>query len=516
MHRWLFGFAALLLVGCADAALEATTELENPCPAGYEVGADGECSVPSIGECDEVEDPECATPDEPFVEPTLDNSDIEEARGFFLNQEGDGKYFVYVGETVTVGVRAITYSGEPAPGHRISFEKIEVNEERPSQAVLGSRLAETNEFGVAHIEVTGGPHPSFFKLQMTGDETAGLTYQVNVIQRPEGRDPGDPNQPPPDGGDLGGRNCMETLGTYRITNLYEPARFLGDGVFEALDTVRRALQDPGGLIGDLIRDRIDGIWGSIIRAAIRPVINYLFEYVVANYAPEWLQWMLILTEDISAVLTQLEIEGTMELSAVDAECNLTGLHRWETLVFIWRAGCPAGDDQCGRFPIPLAQLGVGLSESAFEAAVTRTIGPSGTMEISEHTLQLNLGVAVIWFVTNVILPNRLNVNSFGELLQLVLPCDAVGALAADYVGGSIIGFAVAPFVERACEAGMEAAGNWLTRQIADQFNVDSFPMSGRCDLRDEDGDRDADKLLNGRWDREGGLQGDFTGQRVAQ
>ena len=514
MYRLLFGLAALALVGCADAALETDTAIENPCPEGYVVAEDGECAIPSIGQCDPATDPDgCEdAPEDPFVEPTIDNGDIDQARGYFLNQEGEGKYFVYVGETITVGVRAITYAGAPAPGHRVTWEKEEVNNERPSGAVLSTRLSETNEFGVANIEVTGGPHPSFFRLKMTADDTAGLTYQVNVIQRPEGGGGGDPNDPPPDGGELGERACMETLGNYRIENMYEPARFLGDGVFQALDTIHRALADPGGLVGDLIRDRIDGIWGSIIRAAVRPVINYLYRYVVDNYAPDWVRWMLILTEDITAILTELEIQGTMELGAVDAQCKLTGVHRWETLVFIWRAGCPPGDAECGKFPIPLQQLGIGLSESNFDAEVTRTIGPSATLVISEHSLQLNLGVAVIWFVTNVILPNRLNVNSFGELLQLVLPCDALGALAADYVGGSIIGFAVAPFVERACEAGMEAAGNWVTRQLADQFNVDSFPMSGQCDLRDGDGDRDADNLLNGRWDQ--GLQGDFTGERI--
>ncbi len=388
MRTLNLGLLALSLTACADAALQTEeAELEKPCPEGYVVAEDGACSIPGIGP-GEVE-----TPDEPFEEPTIDNSDVEEARRYFLNQEGDGKYFVYVNETITIGVRAITYSGQPSPGHRISFEKIEVNNERPSLASLSSRVADTNEFGVAHIDVTGGPHPSFFKLQMTADETAPITYTVNVIQRPEGQpDPDDPDRPDvPDNPDGIGGGCMETLGTYRIVNNYEPARFLGDGIFNTLDTIHRLLASPGEFIGDLIRDRIGGIWGSVIRAAVRPVIDYLYHYVVDNYAPDWVRWMLILTEDITAVLTELEIQGEMRLGAVDAECRLTGTHSWTTLVFLWRANCPAGDDQCGRYEIPLQQLGVGLSQSDFDAEVTRTIGPSATLQISEHSLQLNLG-----------------------------------------------------------------------------------------------------------------------------
>ena len=42
-------------------------------------------------------------------------------RAFYLNQEGDGKYIVYTGETIQVGVRAVTNAGQPAAGHQIAF-----------------------------------------------------------------------------------------------------------------------------------------------------------------------------------------------------------------------------------------------------------------------------------------------------------------------------------------------------------------------------------------------------------
>lgn len=504
----------LFAAGCADAPVEDADDagaLPAPCPEGYQVDGDGQCAIPSIGP-GQVE-----TPDAPFEEPTLDNSDLDMQRAFFLNQEGDGKFTLYVNETRQIGVRAIHADGRPAPGHAVEFTKEEVNAENPSGAVLSARRASTNEFGVAYINVTGGPQPSFFKLQMAADNTTGLTYQVNVVLRPEGFDPDNPMVPPdvevPPGGPLNEGNCMPTQGTYRITNLYEPARLIGDGPFQALDTIHRALSSPGELVGDYIRDRIGGIWGSVIRAAVQPVVDYLYRYVVQNYAPEWVQWMLVITEDITGVLTELEIQGTMALGgAVGPECALRGTHRWDTLVFHWRAGCAAGDAQCGRYDVPLNQLGIAASESDFDARLTRNLGPVADMEIGEHNLNLNLAVAVIWFVENVILPQRLNVNGFGELLQLVVPCDAVGQLAADYVGGSIIGFAVAPFVEGACEAGMEALGNYLGGLLTNALRVDSFTMAGQCRLRDTDANQAADRIEDGRWTM--GLEGDFTGERI--
>jgi hypothetical protein len=509
---WVLGFA---LLACADGTAQQDPEEGPPPPPEPEgplactepiVLPSGE-EVPCIG-AGEVED----VPDGEYVEPVIDNSDLTEAKERFLTQDGDGKIFIYVNETKRVGVRTVDLTGRPVEGQRISFELVESDDRNPSEAELSARMTATNEFGVADVQITAGPRPSFFYLDMHSDGLDSLRYQVSVIQPPEGRDvvPPDPNDPPPPP-PMGG--CMETEGNYAVTNLYEPGRVLGDGPFEALETIHQILSDPGGFVGDLIRDRIGGIWGSVVRGAVRPVINYLYDYIVRNYAPDWLQATLALVEDITAILTELEIAGTIELGAVDDMCALIGRHRWETLVFHWRFNCPAGDDMCGRYDIGLERLGASVSESEFTARVVRNLGPVATLEIDEHRLDLNIGVAVIWFLQEFVLPARFNVRSFGELLQLVLPCDAVGDLAADYLSGvPLIGLAVGDLVEEACEAGMESAGNYLTRLLTDQLSVSTFSMAGECKLRDQNGDQLADRLEEGRWSE--GLEGDFSAERI--
>lgn len=509
---WLL---AIYLLACADAA-PTEDGMEGPAP---EPEAPAACTepvilpsgeeVPCIGAGD-VED----VPEGDYIEPTLDNGDLAEAKERFLVQDGDGKIFIYVNETKRMGVRTVDLTGRPVEGQRVAFEIVESDANNPSEAQLGARMTATNEFGVADVQVTAGPRPSFFYIDMTSDGLDPLRYQVSVIQPPEGRDvePPDPNNPDPPMPMVG---CMETKGLYSISNLYEPGRVLGDGPFRALETIHQLLSDPGGFVGDLIRDRIGGIWGSVVRGAIRPVINYLYQYIVQNYAPDWLQATLALVEDLTAILTQLEIDGVMDLGEVDDMCALIGRHRWETLVFNWRFNCPPGDDMCGRYEIPLERMGASVSESEFTARVVDSFGPVATMQIDEHSLQLNIGVAVIWFLQEFVLPARFNVRSFGELLQLILPCDAVGDLAADYLSGvPLIGLAVGEFVEDACESGMEAAGNYLTRLLTDQLSVSTFSMAGECKIRDANGDQLADRLVEGRWNA--GLEGDFSAERIEQ
>lgn len=505
VRRWCWLLVAAQLTACASGEQREEEPEELQCREGYTVNGDGECSIPTLAPAEDVE-----TPDAPFEEPTI----VEEQAAYFMNQEGDGEYDVYVNDTLNIRVRVTNNHGEPAPDRRVSFELQQVDSSDVYGSALAVRQATTNEFGVAEATVVAGDRPAYFKVVMTSDDTEGIPYFISVIQRPDG----DPLQPPGEGGipggGIGGGTCLGTKGTYSVTNLYEPAAAVDQGVFEVLDDIYEAVSNPGRFAGRYIEDRIDGFWGSVIRAAIEPVINYVVEYVLNNYAPDWVRWTLLVVEDVTAILTNLEIQGTLELGDPEPmECQLRGAHTWNTLVFIWRAGCPAGNDQCGRYPVEMSRIGVDLSRSEFDGRLTRTIGPVADLEIDPHSMNLNIAVAVIWFVENYILPQRLNVNSFGELLGLVIPCDAVGDLAADYLSGvPFVGFAVRPFVERACQRGLEAAGNYLTRQLTDSLNVSVFEISGTAKLRDSTGNQFADKITEGRW--EDGLPGDFTGERT--
>ncbi len=501
---WLpaLGFA---LAACADPPPEPP-----PTCNGYQVDGDGECAIPGLGPAKDVE-----TPEAPYEPPTIDQEAIDAQNAYFLNQEGSGQFEVYVGEQSRIGIRVITASGRPAPDHRIEFELVELTPDRPSGARLSSRNAVSNEFGVADVTLVGGPNPAFVQLKMTAPDTAGLTYDVNIVQRPEGvPDPDAPDIPPEGEMGPGPLNCMDTKGNYTITSHYAPAALLGDGFAEALDIVRRALSEPGELVADLIRDRIGGIWGGVIRGAIVPVVDYLFEYVTGNFLPDWGQRALAVTEDVTTILTQLEIRGRLGLGDQDpADCSFQGVHRWETLVFTWRNGCAAGDPMCGRYEVPLDRLGIAASESLFEGRVVRTIGPSATIEIDAHPMRMNLAVAVIWFLEEYVLPARMGADGFGGALAQVIPCDALGDLAADYLADvPFVGLAIGPFVREACEAGLDAAGDWIGGQLVQGLEVEAFEVAGTARMRDTDTDGRPDRIEEGSWSA--ALSGTFTGERA--
>ena len=267
-------------------------------------------------------------------------------------------------------------------------------------------------------------------MMTASDTTTGL--DINVIQ-PYIVDPnGDITTLPP------AQRCsvIDLSGNYAITNYYELARFLGDDVFNALNFINDALTDPGGLIGDWIRDRVGGFVGDALRGVVRDVVNSLLRG--ANL-PEWGRGAINAIADVTSLLTNLEIKANMRLGKVQGpDCEIPGVHTWEQLVFRWAAGtdCGAfGGNNCGEHIVNLSEVGVSVSESEFTGVVVDPNVLVSEVEIGEHELDLNLGVVVISLLENVILPQRSGVRSCGELVARIVRGDRGGDIAASLVGG---------------------------------------------------------------------------------
>jgi hypothetical protein len=444
----------------------------------------------------------------------IDDSIIQEQESSFLTQEGSGKYYVYVNETKRIGVRAVNQVGAPVPGIRVTFEIIQEEASDPKGSTISAMISETDQYGVASIEVNAGPEPTYFKLFMEASDTTTMVYRISVIQ-PNILEDGDIRTIPP------AQRCalIDLSGNYQITNEYELGRFLGDDVFNALEFINRALTDPGGLIGDWIRDRIGGFIGDAVRGIVRDVVNNLLRS--ANL-PEWGRGALNAIADITSLLTNLEINANMRLGKVQGpDCEIPGVHTWEQLVFRWAGNdCGAfGGGNCGEHIVNLTEVGVSVSESEFDAIVVNPSVLISEVEIGEHELNLNIGVVIIALMENVILPQRSGVRSFGELIERVVPCDRFGDLAASLVSGiPFIGSGVRSLATDACRDGVRALGNDLTRRLINQIEVDTFKIKGRADFINRDGMPGAEIIENGRWEGDPNsndyLQGDFSGTRL--
>ena len=405
--------------------------------------------------------------------------------------------------------------GTPAPNVPVSFQIIEVNPNQPSGAVLLATSVQSNQFGVAKVAIQGGQRPAFFQLAISSPQTNNaLTYDINVVQRMQLTPPPvDPNKPPP----VNMPTCLKTKGIFDVTNRYQPASILGDSFNQTLMTIARVINDPGGLVADLIRNNLGGVAGRIAGGVIRSVVNNLVR-IQLQRLPDWAQATIQITGDLATNLTDLEIRATMQLGEINPmTCQLRGTHRWNELTFIWTRNCAPNQMDCGRFDVPLRELGVSLSETDFVGTIE--VGPALTdkLYIEEHSLQMNIAVAVLWFIERFLLPQYFQgANSFGDLIARLIPCDALADLVLNQIGGGLGGIfgglaGLDDLLADACREAISSAGDSLARDLIDDLNVDTFGMSGECDIRDNDGNGYYDRMQNGVW--RGELEGTFTGER---
>lgn len=528
-----------LALGCADdIAIEDSSmgpmETVSNCPAEYYNPDTGLCMVNQdainaynqlMQQNGQVSESEVAT---------IDSSDLENDQRTRLAQEGTGKFYIYTNETKRIGVRVINYVGAPVPQMEVSYSFSMEGTSDPLNTMMSAQTAFSDQFGVASIQLTGSSTPTYFRLNMETSEGDTLSYGISVIQPLFGEDGSTIEQLPP------GQRCNvhDIQGTYDVENHYELARFLGDGVFNTLQTINRALTDPGGLIGDWIRDRIGGIVGDAVRGIVREVINNLLRGL---NMPQWAQLVTNIITDVTTILTDLEIKSNIRLGGASGpNCEVSGIHTWEELVVVWQgSNCPGGiggnntgnnsgnnsgnntgnnlgnnNTPCGQHRVNLTEVGVSVSETQFEGHVENQNALSVDLVIEEHQLDLNVGVVLITLLQTVILPQRANVRSVGELVAQIMPCDQFGQLAASLVG--FIPFfsgSIANFASNACRDGVEALGNDLTRRLLSNLEVDTFKVKGRCKLRSNDTDPKTELMYEGRWEEGQGafLQGNFNG-----
>ena len=119
---WWLLFVLPVALACAEAS---------PAGDGCECGVyEGSC-IP----CPEGDD-RIDVPDDDLGDPFLNQERIDEQQGYFLNQEGDGRFTIYVNEDTEIGVRVVNYFGNPSPGIPVSFQLLEPDPTNPSGVQL--------------------------------------------------------------------------------------------------------------------------------------------------------------------------------------------------------------------------------------------------------------------------------------------------------------------------------------------------------------------------------------------
>ena len=199
--------------------------------------------------------------------------------------------------------------------------------------------------------------------------------------------------------------------------------------------------------------------------------------------------VLTALSDVLTIASELTTVGEIRFTQDQADANgdLVGVdNNWQKFRFVWRNGCPQGEDCSREFTIGDLDRERRPISGTFDAHVE-----GWDMDISPHGLNFRYGLILVGLAEQWIIPliaNQPPPYRIEDMLADLIPCADIN----DFFGDPNSGL---------CEDVLVAA---LSDVIYDQlgrlqFEPEQFRLSGTALARDRDGDLVVDMLDEGLW-----------------
>lgn len=332
---------------------------------------------------------------------------------------------------------------------------------------------------------------------------------------------------------------ITVAGTYKLTSNFDllsglPHRADPNDSMEAgdwVDMIVMLFQDPGQMIYDLLGPYIEDIGGISIPAGLAPVVVAMINDGIKAAAPDWLNNILTVGDDITELVTSLQLVGEFVINEEpNAETGVLGagqIHRYTGVSFVWRLPCvKEGNDPaaCSNARTGLSFVELGKPDLAidgtFDGAVTKCANSNDQcLTINPHGMTVPYGEILLAIIEGWALPALFDdplIDSLEQLIQRVLlqyivdwydptgtlitttGCEAVGDVLADFAGDSFVSSVAKSIGEYACNEGI----SYLTGLIRDQaakLTVDTqdnlvLSTAGDCKIKDSDGNLEYDMI----------------------
>ena len=222
------------------------------------------------------------------------------------------------------------------------------------------------------------------------------------------------------------------------TDVVDPA-FSDYAVGDWVEFIIGFFEDPGAAIVNILLE-ID-IVNDAVGGTIEVVAISLINEAIESFAPEWLQDTFNVGADISALLTDLQLEGTISIAAEPTDCGdgsgsiclgAGQTHSYNAVTFQWSLDLPMNStfaQACG----PAAEGGdkitcnlqglTGDPTLSISGDWEGTVDPeTGLLMVETHGVQLPYGAILLGVIENLALPAIFgsNVTTIGGMVEHVV------------------------------------------------------------------------------------------------
>jgi hypothetical protein len=288
---------------------------------------------------------------------------------------------------------------------------------------------------------------------------------------------------------------LKLIGTYRVESEYDFTNVAVDFLNEQglagqiLADVIIFFVDPGEIILKYVEEAAK----QFLPALAVEIVFDLIGDPIGDALSNWLlgipalQDFWVIGQDISGVVSHLDLISLLHFSKVYSDYSLNGSQEFIGLTLWWKLGCDpaaADYDQCGKNTFTLEdfdqpEFPLDLASAQFTANILNW----NQLQIDPHVLYINYGKLVLFVLNHMILPQIADgATSLSAAFQNILDCSSIGS-------GPI---------EDACNGALGFIGSFLDATIAG-LKWDSYlSQQGSVTLLDnQNNDLVVDVLKNG-------------------
>lgn len=225
-------------------------------------------------------------------------------------------------------------------------------------------------------------------------------------------------------------------GTYDLTSNFDltsafpraenPAGFGDYEIGNYLDDILNLFANPGEQIWawlyaiPAIRDNLPDAIGNL-----GPVVGQIIDSAIESFAPAWFNNALVVADDISNLLTSLQLEGELVINdEPDAFGKLPEgqIHRYFAVTYTWTLPCANGESSnCGPVTKNLKEV---TGDPTLDVSGTWTGTVSGDqLTIERHGLLIPIGAIALGIFETVALPAIMddpNINSLDKFVDALI------------------------------------------------------------------------------------------------
>jgi hypothetical protein len=285
-------------------------------------------------------------------------------------------------------------------------------------------------------------------------------------------------------------------------------------------------QNPGQLIVSLLFDLAKQFLPSIVVDIGEALLGKIIADVITNWlkndSPDWIKNFFTIGEDITSIVTNLELYSDLKLSKLNNDFSIEGCHFWKGLALYWKLGCDPKDpdyEQCGKIVFTLedikdTEFPLDILGGCFNAS----IADWNKLIIHTHKIDFSYGKLILFVLNELIIKNITDgkANTLTEAVKLWIDCKAISeGLFGDLFQVVTLGLLDKKDVEKVCDGMISTLAGFVTAFLGALTLDTNLSIQGSCIMVDMDDNLKLDQLKDGKYtgfiETGGGQQSAFTG-----